>query len=196
MARRVVVAQARSGRSIDDIALSIVRRFQPEVLSKPMPFDIERFFECALEDFAGVRSDYQELQPGIHGYTDSDEKESVISIGLVEAEDVFSRRFRRSTTGHESGHAVLHVPEFRARKAKLRFLHDGQQVNLRLYRAEHVPTYQNPEWQADRFSGALLMPEQSVRIALRQGCTVEDLSDVFDVHPAFVRSRLRALKLA
>jgi Zn-dependent peptidase ImmA (M78 family) len=161
------------------------------MLREPMPFDIERFFECDLESLTGVRTDYRELAAGIHGYTDVDEMESVIALHLMESDS--HKRFRRSTIAHETGHVIQHALEFRQRKEALRFVHDTDQVSLRMYRERDVPLYRNPEWQAWRFAKGLLMPAPSVRLAMRRGCDWEDLSDIFDVNPAFVFSRMKEL---
>lgn len=195
MPRSIPLAAPRSGAQIDQHALEIIRKVQPEVLIKPEPFDIERFFDCYLEEMTGVEPDYLELNPGIQGYTDIDEMKTVISLELMEDETQNNRRYRRSTMGHEAGHVIQHVPEFRKTKALLKFIHDAQHVRLRMYREEHVPLYRNPEWQAWRFSGALLMPTPTFIAAIEQGKTVLDLVEIFDVNPSFVETRLRSLKI-
>ncbi|MGA9771139.1 MAG: hypothetical protein WBV94_19050 [Blastocatellia bacterium] len=192
MSRTVPVASPKSGAGIDALSLSLVKRYQPEVLQKPMPFDIERFFECDLEDLIGVRTDYRELAHGIHGYTDIDKMESVIALQLME--DDSQNRFRRSTIAHEAGHVVQHVLEFRRRKEALRFIHDTEQASLKMYREQDIPLFRNPEWQAWRFAKGLLMPAASVRLAIKLGYTWRDMSEVFDVNPAFALSRLRELR--
>lgn len=194
MSLRVPLANPKSGADIDLIALKIIMQFQPDVLAEPSPFDIEKFFEFNLEDITGVQTDYRgDLPPGIYGYTDSDEKVCVISSELMD--DPFQVRFRRSTIAHETGHGLMHVSEFRLKKALLRSMHDKKHVSLRLHRAANVPTYKNPEWQAWRFAGALLMPKPTFRFAVKEGYDEKDLAKMFDVNPAFVKTRLRALKL-
>lgn len=192
MSRLVPVASPKSGARIDALSLSLVKRYQPEVLQRPMPFDIERFFECDLEYLVGVKTDYRELAHGIHGYTDIDKMESVIALQLME--DDSQKRFRRSTIAHEAGHVVQHVLEFRRKKEALRFIHDSEQAGLKMYREQDIPLYRNPEWQAWRFAKGLLMPAPSVRLATRCGYTWQDMSEVFDVNPAFALSRLRELR--
>lgn len=71
MPRKIVIANPRSGRDLDDFALEIIKFFQPEILKKPGPFDIERFFDCVLEKITGVKTGYRRLPLGMHGYTDS-----------------------------------------------------------------------------------------------------------------------------
>ena len=193
MSRKVIPAKPRSNADIEAFALSILRRYQPEALAKPTPFDIERFFECELERLTGVLPDYRPLPIGIFGYTDSDEMESVISSELMD--DAYQLKFTRSTMAHETGHALLHVEEFRLKKAILRSIHNKQHVSLRMYRESAIRLYKNPEWQAWRFAGCLLMPASMVKTVLGDGCSVRAIAEIFEVNPAFVRTRLRGLKI-
>ena len=194
MSRRIVMANPRSGRDIENLALKIVRSFQPGVLKEPMPFDIVRFFDCDLEAITGVNTDYRPLPTGIHGYTHSETMESVISAELME--DPTQIFFVRSTMSHETGHALIHVPEFRLKKAILSSIHNAQHdVALTMHRETEVPLYRNPEWQAWRFGGALLMPEPIFREAVKEENDIRTLSSIFEVNPAFVETRLRALKI-
>lgn len=194
MSLRVPVASPRSGAEIDAIALKIIKKFQPEILDEPAPFNIERFFECELERISGVKSDYRrDLPSGIYGYTDSDTMESVICSDLLD--DPLQIKFTKSTIAHETGHVLIHVPEFRRKKALLRSIHDKEHVSLRLHRQANVKVFMNPEWQAWRFAGALLMPTPTFKAGVIKGLDELDLSELFQVNPAFVRTRLRALKL-
>jgi Zn-dependent peptidase ImmA (M78 family) len=198
MASLVPKASPKSGAEIEKMALGIIRKFQPHILGKPQSFDIEAFFELDLERITGVCPDYRVLPPGMYGYTDINDMVVVIDRQLAESNDAGARRFRRSTQGHETGHVIMHVPEFRQRKAILRFIHDDDQAkaSLRLFRQENIPVYCNPEWQAWRFAKALLMPDMNVRAALREGYSKIELPEVFDVHPAFVYARLKDLRLS
>ncbi|OGC93168.1 MAG: hypothetical protein A2W25_06005 [candidate division Zixibacteria bacterium RBG_16_53_22] len=194
MPRRIVIASPKSGRDLDDLALKIVKSFQPELLMELRAFDIERFFECELETITGVKIDYRTLPTGIHGYTDSGTMESVISAELMEDETQLF--FTRSTMSHETAHALIHVPEFRRKKAILTSVHNAEHgIALRMHRESDVRIYQNPEWQAWRFAGALLMPRPALEEAIRRGNGLRDLSRLFNVNPAFIETRLRALKI-
>lgn len=193
MSRKLIMANPRSGAEIDHLALMVVKRFQPNILKKPSAFEVERFFECDLGEIVEIDTAYRQLSPGIYGYTDSETLECIVSSDL--AEDLSQRYFFRSTTAHEAGHTVLHVPEFRLRKELLRSIQDTNHVSLRMYRESDIPLYRNPEWQAWRFAGALLMPEPIIRVAISKGYTIKDISWIFEVNPAFVESRLRALKI-
>lgn len=191
--RRFIPANPRSNADIESLTLRMVRRYQPQVLTQNQRFDTEEFFDVDLEQITGVTPDYQHLDPGIYGYTDTDKNVCIISRDLVE--DPFSEFYCRSTTAHEMGHAVLHVPDYKIKRAILRSIHKKGHDNLRFYREDDIPLYVNPEWQAWRFAGALLMPAPAFKAAVRAGETVRDLSRHFGVNPSFIQTRGRALKL-
>lgn len=192
MTKKLIPARPRSSATIEKDALYIIKKFQPKVLIKNNTFDIERFFECDLEQLTRVKTDYQKLPFGIYGYTDSELMVSVISLDLIDSES--QEKFRRSTMAHETGHAFLNVNDYRERKAILKSIH-GKNHQMRSYREEEIVTYKNPEWQAWRFAGALLMPATEVQKSHLKGYTIYDMSEKFRVNPAFVRTRLRSLKL-
>lgn len=191
MSRSVLLVYPRSGREIDQAAAGLLQEFQPEALSKPQAVDVERIFEF-YPPTQGMTTDYDELPVGMDAVTDVAAMQCVVSAAL--AERASQRRYYRSTLGHEIGHIKLHLPEFLARREVGKLIQNGNN-GMKLYRQETIPTFRNPEWQADHFSGGLLMPANSVRIAFAAGAGIEELSELFDVHPAFVRSRLKALKL-
>jgi hypothetical protein len=81
-----------------------------------------------------------------HGRVEFDEKL------LVLREDVYdgvneNRGRDRFTACHEVGHVVLH---------------DGRRLSRALPSGHPIKAYLDPEWQANRFAGALLMPKQMV----------------------------------
>lgn len=192
MERRLIPAKPRSKKQIEALATSITLQFQPSILRKLGRFDIERFFDLHLEGMTGVTIAYEKLGPGIYGYTDSAEMMCVISSDLAENEE--QEFFYRSTQAHESGHAILHIPDYRTARASIRSVNEKDHF-ARAMRASDIVTYKNPEWQAWHFAGALLMPAGPMTAAYRKGCSINDLSQVFGVNWSFVKSRLRALEL-
>lgn len=194
MGKQVLVAQKRSGIEIDLAAEKVIREYKPEILTKPQAFDVQRYLDCELEERTGIAGDYQMIQGGVHGYTDIEEMKCVICKSL--SDDPQNRRFLRSTIGHELGHCFLHVPEFRRRKQLARFINKDENAVLQRRAEDNIPTCAHPEWQAYRFSGALLIPRSSLEIALARGASEHELCEIYDVHAPFLQSRLRALKLA
>lgn len=187
-----LVFRGMRGRGIDHLAEGIVSKYQPNVLLGKGSFDIERFAEFDLEDYGFSYHISDELPHGIFGVTDCKSKEIWINAEISSLEHI---RLFRSTAAHETGHSILHAPQI-LRAGRLHvFQQKKEDDSPRLYRESTVPIYKNPEWQAHRFAGALLMPSAPVINMVRGGALVQDLVDHFDVHPAFVKSRLRALKL-
>jgi hypothetical protein len=197
MPRQVVKAIGRSRKQVDAMALAVIKNYQPEMLCSLQAFNIQDFFELELPAFRGITTDFKTLSGSIHAYTDINELRCVVSLELMESQHItHQRRFLRSTLSHETGHCDIHVPEFRFRKAIAKFVHDKNHQTLRMYREEVVPPYANPEWQAWRYAGSLMMPEQSVLLALNERCSKADLCEIFDLNLPFVETRLRALGLA
>lgn len=197
MSQSVPLANPRSAREIDTIAFNIVRRFQQDAVSIVMAFDVERFFELELKAQTGVEPIYLPLSDNLLGYTDIENMECVISSELAnETEDVVTKRILRATQAHEIGHCFLHVEEFRNARALLRFQHNDDHFSLQLRKQEEIKVYRNPEWQAWRFAGALLMPECCIRAAVDKNWTIKQMSWAFDVNPAFVKVRIRDLKIS
>jgi Zn-dependent peptidase ImmA (M78 family) len=194
MARQIIMANPRSSAEIEAIALRFVQKYQPNVLGgDPEPFDILKFFDCYMERDYGVSSDYSITPLSAYAYTDINDMKAVVSSALID--DDSQETFLRATVSHEVGHVVLHIDEFRKRKKLLRFMHDDENVKLRLYREDQVVVYRNPEWQAWRFAGAVMMPASVVYRAANKGIGSYQMSALFNVSHAFLMTRLRALKL-
>lgn len=191
---RLIPAQGRSGQEIDAAALGFLRDFQPEAIQEPQAVDVERLFEFGLPDL-GIEPDYRPLdEHGIQGFTDSENMVCVVASEL--AEDASATLYFRSTVAHEIGHAVLHVPEYRQRRQKILSVQPNSSAILHRWPDNNIPIYRNPEWQAHRFAGGLLMPEPAIIQAKLLGHSeIRALAELFEVNPAFVRSRLRGLRL-
>lgn len=186
--------QSMSGRDIDQIALGLIRRYHPEILRTGHAFDVHRFFDTKLEDLTQVTPIYSnELPYEIHGMTDSANKQVIIQEDL--ANDVFSKKFFRSTLAHESGHCIMHVPQLQRINRNQVFKQGKKEDSIKLYRKDNIPLYCNPEWQAWRFAGALLMPETPLRMMLNDNAGLSEMADSFDVNISFLKARLKALKI-
>lgn len=191
MSRHLVPVKPRSRAIIESLALDIIKQYQPGVFNNGEQFNVENFFECKLTTLTGVDYDYQQLGFGIYGYTDSDAMVSVISSDIMD--EPGQEYFCRSTIAHEIGHAILHVQDYKRVKAVLKSINDKDHI-LKTYREEELKPFMNPEWQAWRFAGALLMPALAVKEAFGRGCGIKEMSKRFGVNPVFVESRLKALR--
>jgi hypothetical protein len=195
MSHSVHLVKARSGKEIDAIAFNLIQAFQPDAVKIVIKFDVELFFDCELEKQTGIKPDYKPIGDGVDGYTDIERMECIICSELTECdEDDVKRRRLRATQAHEIGHCFLHVEELKRRGTMFRFLHNDQ-TSLERYKQEEIKAYLNPEWQAWRFAGALLMPECCFRAAVNNNWTKRKMSRAFDVNISFIDVRLRDLKI-
>jgi Zn-dependent peptidase ImmA (M78 family) len=195
MSHSVPLVRPRSAKEIDDLAFDLIRAFQPDAIKMITKFDVERFFDCELEGQTGIEPVYESLGDKLDGYTDSAEMKCIICRELAEyGEDDVQRRRLRATIAHEIGHCYLHVEDSRRARTTLKFLQNSLS-SLEMYRQEDLKAYENPEWQAWRFAGALLMPECCIRAAVHNGWTKKQMQWAFDVNPSFLDVRLRDLKI-
>ena len=181
---------------IEKIAQSVTKDFDPNVLTELCNLDIERLYEQYIPKRFGISTGYQELSRGIHGYTNPTKLESAVSVTLVDSSDTSTRRFGRSTIGHETGHCVLHAHQFRKKQVLDAFLHDGpHDVSQKLFRQEDIKAFESPEWQAWEFCKSLFLPRKLLISAAEKGCSIRQISEITDLNPAFVETRLRNLRM-
>lgn len=197
MLHSVPLVMPRRGKEIDNIAFKLVEAFQPDAVKMLTKFDVEKFFEFELKKQTGVEPVYQPLGYGLEGLTNIETMKCIICANAANyGESDMKRRRLRATQAHEIGHCHLHVAELLRTRAVLELRHDRRHADSDLYKEEEIDVYRNPEWQAWRFAGALLMPERCVQRAVDCGWTLQTMSRAFDVNPSFVEVRLHDLKIA
>ncbi len=193
---KVPVVRPLSRVKIENLAMNILREFQPEALrgNFPQPVDVEAIFEIYIPSQVDVETGYTDLcrliGSEILGYTNAAKKVSFVDSSLSDATDRATLRRFRATVGHEGGHCMLHVPllqVFRSMSIK----GDG------LFRANRtdIEAFRNPEWQAWEFARAIMMPKALVVDYHERRFTINEMSDQFDVNPAFLQVRLQTLKI-
>jgi IrrE N-terminal-like domain len=170
----VYQAPPRSGENIEYLADAVRQGFG---LFDVDFFPVVPFVELGL----------QHIQPGI--LFDVVEPDLMgVRMGAVNPltgafmlrEDVYDGALRdeprqRFTVAHEAGHAIMHVGTLNRVPAS----------------TGKVPTYRDPEWQANRFAGALLMPRHLVRSCQ----TVQEIMHRFGVSREAAVTRVKTLKL-
>ena len=173
-----------SKEQIENIAIDILKDFNPDLLENPQPLDIDRF----LERYLGASIDYKTLSSS-HTY-----------LGMTIFADcckvpVYNREARRAeyisckagtvlldtsllndnqqhrylfTAAHEAAHMILHGDYFRYRleiahnqPAYMRCQQDFRRTG-RTCRTDGEWI----EWQADHLASALLMPLPAVQLAV------------------------------
>jgi hypothetical protein len=180
---------------IERISEQVLKDFCSEALTKLMPINIEKMFELYIPKRFQVATSYEELSFGIHGYTDPNNLKAAVSVKLIEANDLATTRFGRSTIGHEVGHVVLHATQFRKKNLELRFLHDDNHSKTMLFRQKDLRAFENPEWQAWEFCKSLFLPKHLIVEAQENGMSSRDIAEIVNLNPAFVEVRLKNLKL-
>jgi len=180
----------------EEDAEAILTEFQPAALQSPIEVNIEKIFEYEIEDYmkrefglsfeVGYR-DLSYLGIGVKGHTDATNGYCFIDAKLSDSKSSSpDHRYFRSTLGHEIYHCIKHVPQFGG------FISSYRSATGSLYRMKtDTPIFKNPDIQADTFSGALLMPRRTLIPLLNRGVGVNNLANIYNVNPAFVRSRLR-----
>lgn len=183
---------AKNKRDIDDITSSIIKFVQPRVLSAKEPLDVFHLIEVIEDDF-NIDFDFIDTLPyGIDGCTSIDDNAVYINSDL--AAPHANEKYLNSTVTHEAGHVILHVPYLRTLKMSMTFNQRKHEAHaIKLYRDNKTPLWENPEWQAWHFAGALLMPEIAVRTLINKGITLDDLAGHFKVNQPFLISRLKKL---
>ena len=114
-------------------------------LEEVLNFPILQFIECILPEL-GLDFEVVPVDELGNAYGVTHTKKGVMSI----REDVYNRAVNgsardRFTLCHELGHFLLHTPE---------------RVN---FARGEVPTYMDPEWQANVFAGELMAPYELVK---------------------------------
>ena len=213
---------------IDTIGEAYVRDFQPEVLGNPAPVDIEGFIECYL----GMTMDYQHLSHnGIYlgmtvfndtnkvpvydpvtkraEYISAKARTVIVDNHLLEENQQHRYRF---TLGHEGGHDIFHSTFFHYDPNQMSFFGSPTAPMIQCRRDSTKTSKTNPrgwndhdrmEFQANRFSSAILMPKSAVELVaqrhksdpdyIRDLSTVQDVVWTFDVSLEAATYRLKEL---
>ena len=155
---RVPLVSARSRAEIEKRAELSLHRVAPRCLVEPGPAPVTMMFDTLLYR-AGWKPVIKDLAPGMEGMTDCVSREVTLAPHVYEGMEA-GQGHDRFTGGHEIGHVILHAPELATRVGVL--LQNGGAVLL----AKHseMKRYRDPEWQANTYAAALLMPAAMVRL--------------------------------
>ncbi|HXG35340.1 MAG TPA: ImmA/IrrE family metallo-endopeptidase [Dehalococcoidia bacterium] len=187
MTHSVPVVPPLSHREAEARALRIVRDFQAELLDTPTPFPAEEFFEFYLPQHYGLKTGVAHLPSGIEGVTTPSGE---ILLGARVYDSLFAGDSRaRFTAIHEAIHGILHLPVTREMACQLE-----EGLEPRLFRRRELPAYLDPEWQANRVTGAVLMPAATMRILVKKaGKNPSAVASVFQVSYSAAEVRLGQL---
>ena len=173
-----------SRAEIEQDATRIITKFKPALLKKPGCFPVLKLFD-ALEDY-GLEPGVEELSDGVEGMTYPDGR---VLLSEETYRGAYERQGRpRFTVVHECCHGIKHREQIR------RALFDTGEIVV--YRRQSIKPFLDPEWQANVFSSALLMPAQMVRILAEREhrmLLVSTMAEVFGVSFKAAEVRLKVL---
>lgn len=148
-----------SRAEIEADARKVIERFHPGLLDTAGEFPIVDFFDHDLPEAYGLSTGVAELGDGIEGLTFPDGRVQVSEETYTSA--VRGNGRARFTIAHEAYHGIRHRNQIRRQMARY-----GE---LTLKRRVNVPAFRDPEWQANVFAAALLMPADAVRALAAEG---------------------------
>ena len=175
----------------EKLAQQTILDFDVSYLKNPKPFPVAYFWEFWLpKHYAHLRCRVAEMLPGLEGLTRPN-GEILLSQGTYEAMNNDEGR-ARFTTMHECIHGILHVPQ--TSRMSCESYSEGQGPVL--HRREDLPRYLDPEWQAHRIAGAVLMPAEAMKkLSLEAGMlTPEIVMATFDTSRAAASTRISQLQ--
>jgi len=176
-----------SRQDIERQANNLIRWLCPDRLRKPGWFPVLEYWE-ALRDRFGLDTGVAELPDGVEGMTWPDGRVLVTEEtyrGVVRGEGR-----PRHTMVHEGYHGMQHRSQIQRV-----LIHTGRLVLLRRGMPS-LPAYKDPEWQAEAFAGAALMPADMVRslaTKMAPAFLVPEVMESFGVSRRSAEVRLRIL---
>jgi hypothetical protein len=191
---KVPLVKPKSKAQIELDIHFLLLKLQPAAFRDNSEIDIETIFEIDLPDMIpGLKTGYIDLShlgTNVMGFTDAQKKVSFVHKELADATDTVSIRRFRATVAHEVSHCLYHLPALSCFKSL------SSTYGTELYRVDRrkIKPYLDPEWQAWKYAGALLMPKERILKLIGEGCDEYDIADIFNVNPSFVKARMGALK--
>jgi hypothetical protein len=180
-----------SRADIEQMAEAAVQQSHPECVSSPRPVPIEEFFEFDLPIRYGVDSGIStDLPTGAEGIAfprgSRGRPEVLLAEYVFDEMHAYDGR-ARFTGAHESAHGVLHVRFIRTA------LVGGRAPALQ--RRQETKPFRDPEWQANVFAAAFLMPTQAVLAAVESiGADPRAIAKAFAVSIRAAETRLEYMR--
>lgn len=156
----VTLVKPLSSAHIESAATDFLQIVAPTCLQQLCPTPVQEIFENKMDlfDFNVVIG---KNVKGLAGLTD-------VTRRFIELSNATYKRLERNdpqarfTAAHEMGHAFLHANE--TALGTFPFRH-----SLTTAPRSKLRPYEDPEWQANSFAAAVLMPLQSMRLLHDQG---------------------------
>ncbi|QDV23442.1 ImmA/IrrE family metallo-endopeptidase [Aureliella helgolandensis] len=170
-----------SYREIEEISLRQLERHFPDLLLAPGPVDVIETWELLHDIYKFDTSVTSTLPHGVEGRTWPDHRVEVSDATYTLACRGDPRS--RFTVIHECAHVWQHASQIR------NVLESGS--TLRLNRRDSIPTFRDPEWQANAITAAYMMPACALKILKkRRPLSARLLMQVFNVSYSAANVRL------
>lgn len=200
-----------SKSEINNISENFAFELMPHILDHPQPFDIDLFLESYLHlslDYQYLSNDGRYLGMTVFNdtnkvivyipdnkcadYIQVEHGTVIIDNSLLSQNQEHRYRF---TLGHECGHWIFHSAYFAYNPNQLSLFEiDTPFIQCRETNQNYMHGFTGTwddsrwmEWQADKFSAGILMPQTSVRLLLGNShisdefCAIRMVSDTFNV---------------
>lgn len=175
----------RRGADIDEIARQTLIRAFLYMPNAFQPHAFINFFDGGGLTALGFNYDVLPLPHGEKGKYDPTDNCIVLSEITYEGllDDKPNARF---TLAHELGYGILHGE----------FLREplGGRTPQPIFKLTSLRACRDPEWQANRFATAFLMPTPIIRKCIREGMNDIAIARYFRVSVAVLQDRIKELK--
>ena len=185
VAEMVPLVPARSSNQIKAIAGTALKKLFPDLRSLLQPRSLARLFDSGDLSKIGFSYGVEDLPRQEEAHTDFEE--NIIILSPKTYDDLQKGMHRaRFTLAHEIGHAVLHTSSIRtacllsaSRKSSDTM---PNSADIPKFRRGKFPAYMDPEWQANKFASAFLMPEDLLNwLAIKGSLTAPTLASYANV---------------
>ncbi|WII72169.1 ImmA/IrrE family metallo-endopeptidase [Bdellovibrio sp. 22V] len=182
----VPVVRGLSTKEIEQHALEFLMLTAPECLDTPMPVPVLEIFENMLDRFGYTPAIGKNVK-GLGGVTDVTNREielPLASYNRLEKGDPQGR----FTAAHEFGHMILHG-QSNAVGGKY-----PSRENVTFARRSQLRAFEDPEWQANTFAAAVLMPYPMMKQLFKTGkMDVQTVIEAFKVSKTAAEIRVKKL---
>lgn len=145
----VIPVSPLSRVKIEQRALDFLRHDHPELIAKPGWYPAEALFDGPELENHGFTYAVTDFPPGCEGITDFISKECVLATSVYNQLKLQLPRARASAI-HEFSHVLLHSNQINYA------IQEGRSI-VKMERST-LPSYIDPEWQANYMTAALMMP--------------------------------------
>lgn len=193
MAVLVPAVSGMSTKQIDELAKRFLRKHSLHCLQEPQRIDCIEIWESLGDEdspYEGLDPMVEVLPQGVEGRTWPDGR-IILDEATYEAAIVGDGR-ARFTVMHEVMHGIHHMPQIRRMRGALQ-----NEKSILLNRRGDLKPYLDPEWQANAFASASLMPAAMVLIVaggLQRSAAIDNISDVFGVSRPAAEYRLNTIE--